>query len=147
MYSTVPPWLRLEPSLNDRFNGRTRQSISTLRLRSGIIQSRGTAAFHHSGGLSGNLTKDACLRHSFYKNKCITLSLNCQERTACNLWAKRGSLCKCFVFRIFFILLRMTYYGTLSAMDDNGMFLVLKRAWSSVECKPKIKRFHEGAVE
>jgi hypothetical protein len=49
---------------HDRFNGRTRRSISASRLRSGIIQSRGTAAFHHRGGLSGNLTFDACLRHS-----------------------------------------------------------------------------------
>ena len=47
-------------------NGRTRQGISSLRLRSGIAVRRGTDALHQSGTLSGNLSVSACLHHSFY---------------------------------------------------------------------------------
>ena len=49
-----------------RSNGRTRQAISGLRLRSGDAGGRGTDALQHGGFLSENLTTNAYLHHSFY---------------------------------------------------------------------------------
>ena len=49
-----------------RSNGRTRHGISAIRLRSGIVRGRGAEALQQNGFLSGQLTSDACLRHSFY---------------------------------------------------------------------------------
>ena len=60
-------------------NGRTRQGISSLRLRSGIAVRRGTDALHQSGTLSRNLSVSACLRHSFLRKNSSTILLCCQS--------------------------------------------------------------------
>jgi hypothetical protein len=62
-----------------RFNGRTRQGISSLRLRSGILSGRGTDALHQNGNLSGNLSGKACLHHSFLRENFSTILLSCQS--------------------------------------------------------------------
>ena len=63
--SDIPAGKRLF-EVTIRNNGRTRQAISDLRLRSGIGFGRGTEASHQSGFFSGYLSEIACLRHSFY---------------------------------------------------------------------------------
>ena len=63
--SDIPAGKRLF-EVTIRNNGRTRQAISDLRLRSGIGFGRGTEALHQNGFFSEYLSEIACLRHSFY---------------------------------------------------------------------------------
>lgn len=78
-HSTVPPWLqRIRTATHWRINGRTRQVISGLRLRSGIHPGRGTGALHHRGSLSGNLTGRACLHQCLCSSQLSTIPAPCQ---------------------------------------------------------------------
>ena len=84
-YSTVPPWLRLAPSLIDAVTGVTGRAFPPGSSESGIADRRGSKPSHQMGLSLRFLRTAHVFRHSFLRIECTTKSAACQcrERAFC----------------------------------------------------------------